>query len=74
MDIKRSEEISELVGVEYPGKVENVDKMIETLGGIQELSKGFEEKQKLQLKFNPKNLYCKSALSQQVSLISQTNQ
>lgn len=65
MDIKRDKNMCELIGIEYPGRVENVDNMIETLGGIQELSKGLEEKQRLQLKLNPKNLYCKPAFSSQ---------
>lgn len=63
MNIERGEKIRQLIGIEYPGRVENVDKMIETLGGEQEISKAFEQKQKLQLKFNPKNLYCKPAIS-----------
>lgn len=63
MNIDRSEVIREFIGVEYPGRVENVNNMIETLGGDQELSKTFEEKRKLQLKLNPKNLFCKSAIS-----------
>lgn len=29
----------DLVGVEYPGRVENVDNMIKTLGGLTNISK-----------------------------------
>lgn len=63
MNINKSEIIRELIGIEYPGLVKNVDKMVETLGGENELSRAFEQKQKLQLKFAPKNLYCKPAIS-----------
>lgn len=63
MEILRSDNIREFIGIEYPGRVINVDNMIETLGGHQELSRSFDEKQKLQLKLNPKNLFCKSAIS-----------
>jgi hypothetical protein len=63
MEIKRSENIREFIAIEYPGRVLNAEKMIETLGGIQELSRGFTDKQRLELKFYPKNLYCKPAVS-----------
>ncbi|CRK93447.1 CLUMA_CG006983, isoform A [Clunio marinus] len=52
----------ELICIEYPGRVENIDRMIETLGGKEELSKGLHEKQKLQLQFR-KNFYAKPVLS-----------
>lgn len=29
----------DLVGIEYPGRVENVDNMIKTIGGLTNLSK-----------------------------------
>lgn len=29
----------DLVGIEYPGRVENVDNMIKTLGGLTNISK-----------------------------------
>jgi general transcription factor 3C polypeptide 5 (transcription factor C subunit 1) len=51
-----------LISVEYPGRVENADKMCDTLGGLEELSKGFQEKQKLQLKFR-QNFFAKPVLS-----------
>lgn len=63
MNIDRSETIREFIGIEYPGLVKNVDKMIETLGGENEISRAIEEKQKLQLKLQPRNLFCKSAIS-----------
>lgn len=62
MEVKISNELKELIAIEYPGKVVNPDRMIETLGGIEELSKGFCEKQKLQLKLRP-NFYAKPILS-----------
>lgn len=62
MDVKRSEEIRKLIAVEYPGQVNNADKAIESLGGREELSKGFQERQKLQLKFR-QNFFAKGVLS-----------
>lgn len=55
-------EPKKLISVEYPGRVENADKMCDTLGGIEELSKGFQEKQKIQLKFR-QNFFAKPVLS-----------
>ncbi|KAG5675854.1 hypothetical protein PVAND_005723 [Polypedilum vanderplanki] len=63
MDIEKNKNFFELVAIEYPGFVKNVDNMVETLGGIQELSKAFHENQKLQLKFHPKNFYNKAIIS-----------
>lgn len=62
MEVKIPDKIRQFVAIEYPGKVVNNEKMIETLGGLEELSKGIIEKQKLQLKFRP-NFYAKPALS-----------
>ena len=62
MDVKKSKKLKNFISIEYPGHVVNDDKMIESLGGIEELSKGFQDKQKLQLKFR-QNLYAKPALS-----------
>lgn len=63
MDIIKPDNIPEFVAIEYPGLVKNVDNMIETLGGPDELSKAIDEKQKLQLKFTPKNFFSKPAIS-----------
>lgn len=62
MEITKQRELKEFISIEYPGRVVNNDKMVESLGGIEELSKGFQEKQKLQLKFR-QNFYAKPALS-----------
>lgn len=62
MEIKVPSNLKEFVAIEYPGKVVNPDKMVETLGGIEDLSKGFGEKQKLQLKLR-QNFYTKPILS-----------
>lgn len=64
MEIKKPEgKIREFIAIEYPGRVQNEENMIETLGGIQDLSKAFQEKQKLQLKFHPKSYFNKLAIS-----------
>lgn len=51
-----------LILVEYPGIVKNVDKMLRTLGGIDEISETHSEPtRRLELKFRPDDPYCKSA-------------
>lgn len=66
MNIEKSKEMKKFIAIEYPGKVENIAKCVETLGGIEELSKGFQEKQKLQLKFRD-NFYAKPVLSSEAN-------
>lgn len=39
MELDTSGIKNELVCIEYPGRVENVDKMFQTLGGLPEISK-----------------------------------
>ncbi|XP_040162452.1 general transcription factor 3C polypeptide 5 [Anopheles arabiensis] len=51
-----------LVCVVYPGIVKNPDRMIETLGGIREISNTFgQEKRRLELRFRPECIYSKPA-------------
>lgn len=53
---------TELVLVEYPGIVKNVDKMTSTLGGIRKISEVFTtENKRLELRFHPENPYNKPA-------------
>ncbi|GAA6099507.1 general transcription factor 3C polypeptide 5 isoform X1 [Tachysurus ichikawai] len=48
-----------LVCIEYPALVNNVDKMLETVGGEQGLSKTYGDSSKrLELRYRPKDLYC----------------
>lgn len=50
----------ELVLVEYPGIVKNVDNMLKTLGGIRKISEVFcSENKRLELRFHPNNPYNK---------------
>lgn len=72
MEIKKSEIVPSLIAVEYPGRVENEDKLIETLGGKQDLSRAFTENQKLQLKFHPKSFYNKATISNEPSINKST--
>uniref|UniRef100_W8B472 General transcription factor 3C polypeptide 5 n=1 Tax=Ceratitis capitata TaxID=7213 RepID=W8B472_CERCA len=52
----------ELEVIEYPAKVVNVEKMVETLGGLTSISHALGNEQKrLELRFHPKNPYNKSA-------------
>lgn len=62
MEITRNCILKELVSVEYPGKVINDDRVMETFGGPGELSKSIQEKQKLQVRFR-QNFYAKPVLS-----------
>lgn len=60
-----SDSIRELIAIEYPARVENIQKVIETLGGKEDLSKSFSEHEKLQLHF--RNNFCsKPVLSSEV--------
>ncbi|XP_036443957.1 general transcription factor 3C polypeptide 5 [Colossoma macropomum] len=48
-----------LVCVEYPGFVKNVDKMLDSIGGEQGLSKTYADSSKrLELRYRPKDPYC----------------
>ncbi|XP_034231129.1 general transcription factor 3C polypeptide 5 [Thrips palmi] len=51
-----------LVCIEYPGRVVNVDKMLNTLGGIRSISTAYCEKnRRLELRFRPDDVFCKPA-------------
>ncbi|KAK3921071.1 General transcription factor 3C polypeptide 5 [Frankliniella fusca] len=61
-----------LVCIEYPGRVVNVDKMINSLGGIRNISTAYCEKnRRLELRFRPDDVFCKPACGdkQQVSAV-----
>ncbi|KAK3864002.1 hypothetical protein Pcinc_030264 [Petrolisthes cinctipes] len=46
--------------IEYPGLVENVPNMIETLGGIEKISEVYcEDNRRMELRFRPSDVYCK---------------
>ncbi|XP_049963038.1 general transcription factor 3C polypeptide 5 [Schistocerca serialis cubense] len=50
------------ISVEYPGVVQNVDNMLKTLGGIQNISTAYSQKnRRLELRFRPDDMYCKPA-------------
>ncbi|XP_031623492.1 general transcription factor 3C polypeptide 5-like [Contarinia nasturtii] len=50
-----------LVGVEYPGRVENADNMVKTLGGLTNISKVIcnMDKKRLDLTFRPDDVFAK---------------
>ncbi|XP_066142371.1 general transcription factor 3C polypeptide 5 [Euwallacea fornicatus] len=50
-----------LIRVEYPGYVKNIDKALESLGGIEGVQRGLERK-KLPLTFHPKSEYMKGCI------------
>lgn len=51
-----------LVRIEYPGRVKNIDKAIETLGGIAEIQKALDGKE-LELSFHPKSQYIRGCVA-----------
>ncbi|XP_030377277.1 general transcription factor 3C polypeptide 5 [Scaptodrosophila lebanonensis] len=54
--------------IEYPGRVENTDRMIATLGGISNISKVLgDEKKRLELRFHPDNPYNKPAFGDSIA-------
>ncbi|XP_022911689.1 general transcription factor 3C polypeptide 5 [Onthophagus taurus] len=54
-----------LVCINYPGIVENVDKMLDTLGGLTEIENVVGERNRyLELRFRPEDKFCKPALSE----------
>ncbi|XP_018025796.1 uncharacterized protein LOC108681288 [Hyalella azteca] len=56
--------VAEYVCVEYPGHVVNVDKMLDTLGGIDTVSHMYSDaNRRLELRFRPSDSYCKPACS-----------
>lgn len=44
--------------IEYPGKVNNVDKVFATLGGKENIRDRFNDQNDLELKFRPNNRFC----------------
>uniref|UniRef100_A0A1B6FP34 General transcription factor 3C polypeptide 5 n=1 Tax=Cuerna arida TaxID=1464854 RepID=A0A1B6FP34_9HEMI len=51
-----------LVCVEYPAIVQNDDKMLQSLGGINKISKVYAERnRRLELRFRPDDVYCRPA-------------
>lgn len=56
-----------LVLVEYPAIVKNTDRMMKSLGGIDEVSKAYSDTtRRLEMKFRPEDPYCKSAYGNRV--------
>ncbi|XP_035628124.1 general transcription factor 3C polypeptide 5-like isoform X1 [Oncorhynchus keta] len=52
-------EDNKLVCVEYPGIISNVDKMLESIGGIQGMSKTYADpSRRLELRFRPQDPFC----------------
>ncbi|XP_010892267.1 general transcription factor 3C polypeptide 5 [Esox lucius] len=50
---------NKLVCVEYPAIISNVDKMMETVGGIQGVSKAYgDPSRRLELRFRPRDPFC----------------
>uniref|UniRef100_A0A2C9L6P8 Transcription factor IIIC subunit 5 HTH domain-containing protein n=1 Tax=Biomphalaria glabrata TaxID=6526 RepID=A0A2C9L6P8_BIOGL len=49
--------------IDYPGVIINVDKALDTLGGVSYIQKCIKQNHKLELNFRPKDPYCKPVLS-----------
>uniref|UniRef100_A0A8C7JGP5 Ral transcription factor IIIC subunit 5 n=1 Tax=Oncorhynchus kisutch TaxID=8019 RepID=A0A8C7JGP5_ONCKI len=57
--MKEITEDNKLVCVEYPGIISNVDKMLESIGGIQGMSKTYADpSRRLELRFRPQDPFC----------------
>ena len=64
----------QFICVDYPGYVENDDKAIRTLGGIDRIEQTFQRKtRKLFLNFTPDNLFSKMLCSNIIETRSQAN-
>lgn len=60
--------IKEILNVEYPGIVNNVDKMLQTLGGIEALENTFKQaNSRLELFFRPQDIYAHSTLGDRIN-------
>lgn len=61
-------ELTELVSVEYPGIVKNLDKMMETLGGIDKLKRTFDDPtSRLELFPRPKDVFSHPLMGDRVN-------
>lgn len=59
---------SELVAVEYPGIVKNLDKMMETLGGMEKLKRTFDDpSSRLELYPRPKDIFSHPLMGDRVN-------
>lgn len=57
-----------LVLVEYPAVVRNTDRMLMSLGGVDEVSKAYSDpSRRIEVKFRPEDPYCKSAYANRFS-------
>ena len=57
-----------LTCVEYPGVVDNVSHMLDTLGGIESVSEVFlSPNRRLELRFRPEDVFCKPACGERVN-------
>ena len=55
---------STLVCVEYPGFVKNVDRMLKTMGGVEQISETYSESsRRLEMCFRPDDPYCHSVFA-----------
>jgi len=63
--------LRQFVCVEYPGYVKNVDKMIETLGGMEKISEVYcEDNRRMELRFRPTDFYCKPTCGERHNVTS----
>ena len=62
------DDLKELVNVEYPGIVKNLDRMLETIGGRKALEKSVAHQSgRLELTFRPKALHAHSVLANRLN-------
>ncbi len=66
-DQANSNSSSPLVCIEYPGKVNNVDRMVETLGGSDNVARVCQEtNRRMELRFRPDDVFCKPTCGERV--------
>ena len=56
-----------LLCIEYPGKIQNVDRMLETLGGLRKMTKTAQDPNlRLELRFRPDDVFAKPTCGEKV--------
>lgn len=62
------DEISDLVAIEYPAVVKNLDKMMETLGGMDKLKRTFDDSSsRFELFLRPKDVFSHPLMGDRVN-------
>jgi len=69
-DGTESQVISDLVCVEYPGLVNSNQRMLETLGGLDNIAQVLDEpNRRLELRFRPDDVFCKPTCERETQIL-----